>query len=77
MKTGLIIYASSINQLTAFYTHVFGFKKIEGDSTYSLLIDGEFELVILETEVSKNSLDSFEPREITPLKPTFFIDLPP
>lgn len=53
MKTGLVIYASSIDRLISFYTHVFEFEVIESDKAYALLNDGDFELVLLETEVSK------------------------
>lgn len=74
MKTGLVVYASSIDRLISFYTYVFGLELIESDNTYALLINGEFELVLLETEISKQSISSFEPREATPLKPTFFVE---
>ncbi|MEM1425211.1 MAG: VOC family protein [Cyanobacteria bacterium P01_H01_bin.130] len=76
MKTGLVLYASSISNLLDFYTHVFGFEIMERESTYSLLTEGEFELVLLETEISKGSKISYEPREATPFKPTFFIESP-
>lgn len=76
MKTGLVIYAASIERLTSFYTHVFGLEVIESDKTYALLNDGDFELVLLETKVSKKFIGSYEPKEATPLKPTFFIDSP-
>jgi len=76
MKTGLFVYVSSIDRLISFYTHVFGLEVIESDKSYALLIDDNFELVLLETEVSKKSIGSFTPRETTPLKPTFFIRSP-
>ena len=74
MKTGLVIYASSVEQLMAFYAQVFELDIIESDNTYALLNKGSFELVILETEISKNVKNTYKPRENTPLKPVFFID---
>tara|TARA_R110001592_G_scaffold362408_1_gene676105 strand:+ start:305 stop:676 length:372 start_codon:yes stop_codon:yes gene_type:complete len=74
MRTGLVIYASSIGRLAEFYSHVFGLDVVESDSSYMLLVDGDFELVLLETEISKTALNSHEVRENTPLKPTFFVD---
>lgn len=74
MKTGLVIYASSIERLIDFYSHVLELEVIESDNTYALLNDDSFELVLIETEISKKSKNSYEPRETTPLKPTFFID---
>lgn len=76
MKAGLVIYASSLNRLTEFYSHVFAFEVIENDSTYSLLTNNEFELVLLETEASTKTGISFKPRETTPLKPVFFVQQP-
>ena len=76
MKTGLVIYASSIERLISFYTHVFELEIIESDNTYALLVGDEFELVLLETEISKNFTNSNEPRENTALKPTFFVESP-
>lgn len=74
MKSGLVIYASSIVRLTEFYTYVFGLDLLEGDNSYALLSDGDFELVLLETELSKQTATSFQPRESTPIKPTYFIE---
>jgi predicted enzyme related to lactoylglutathione lyase len=74
MKTGLVIYASSVGQLVEFYTQVFGYEVIESDNTYALLNEGDAELVLLETEVSKNVKNTYKPRETTPLKPVFFTD---
>ncbi|MCC5904552.1 MAG: hypothetical protein JJT87_21795 [Halomonas sp.] len=37
---------------------------------------GDAELVLLETEVSKKALSTDNAREDTPIKPTFFIDIP-
>ncbi len=76
MKTGLIVYASSLDRLTAFYSHVFGLELIDSDSTYALLAVGDFELVLLETEISRNITIMNEPRAATPLKPTFFVETP-
>jgi hypothetical protein len=76
MKTGLVIYASSIEKLAIFYAHVFDLQMIESDHSYALLVGGDFELVLLETEVSKKGLNVFEARENTALKPTFFVDVP-
>lgn len=76
MKTGLVIYASSVDRLSNFYSHVLGLEVAESDSTYTTLVNREFELVILETEVSKSLVRTDEPRENTPIKPTFFIDTP-
>ena len=74
MKTGLVIYTSSIEKLATFYVHVFGMQMIESDRSYALLVDGDFELVLLETDVSKKGLSAFEARENTALKPTFFVN---
>ncbi|MGO2240206.1 MAG: VOC family protein [Halomonas sp.] len=76
MKTGLVIYSSSIHRLAEFYCHVFGFEVFEKDESYALLIAGSFELVLLETEASKKALSTDKAREDTPIKPSFFIDAP-
>ncbi len=76
MKAGIIVYAVSIYRMTSFYSYVFGLEVIEDDDTYALLTGGEFELVLLETEASKSSIISFKPRETTPIKPVFFVELP-
>ena len=73
MKTGLIIYTSSLDRLANFYMHVFDLNLVESDSTYALLSSGKFELVLLVTEDSKNAFTSSLPRESTPIKPTFFV----
>jgi len=76
MKTGLVIYSSSIDRLSDFYCHIFGFEVSEHDESYALLTIDEFELVLLETEISKKSTGLNKPREDTPIKPTFFVDMP-
>lgn len=76
MKTGLIIYSSSIHRLVEFYCYVFGFEVFEKDESYALLMAGGFELVLLETEVSKKAFGTDKAREDTPIKPSFFIDVP-
>ncbi len=76
MKTGLVIYASSIRRLVEFYGRVFGFEVLERDEFYALLMAGSFELVLLETDVSKKSLSTDKAREGTPIKPVFFMDVP-
>ena len=76
MKTGLVIYSSSIHRLAEFYSHVFGFEVSEKDESYALLIAGSFELVLLETEVSKKAAITGKAREDTPIKPSFFVDTP-
>ncbi|MGO2513656.1 hypothetical protein [Marinomonas polaris] len=74
MKTGFVMYASSVSRLSDFYSHVFALNKVEGDNSYALLADGDFELVLLETEASKTVSDLHSPRASTPIKPTFFIN---
>ena len=76
MRSGLVIYSSSIHRLAEFYCHVFGFEVFENDESYALLMAGNFELVLLETEASKRALSKDKAREDTPIKPTFFIDAP-
>lgn len=76
MKAGLVIYAASIHRLAGFYTHVFGLETLESDDTYALLTAGDFELVLLETAVSRTVPDAPEARTNTAIKPTFFIDGP-
>lgn len=76
MKTGLVIYTSSIEKLATFYAHVFDMQMIESDGSYALLVGGDFELVLLETDVSQKGLSAFEARENTALKPTFFVNTP-
>lgn len=76
MRTGLVIYSSSISRLAEFYCHVFGFEVFEKDESYALLMAGDVELVLLETEISKKALNTDKAREDTPIKPTFFIDVP-
>ncbi|WP_418138723.1 hypothetical protein AB8616_01995 [Marinomonas sp. RS-M-Aa-14] len=56
MKTGLVIYTSSIEKLATFYAHVFDMQMIESDRSCALLVGGDFELVLLETDVSKKGL---------------------
>lgn len=75
MRTGLVIYSSSIRRLTEFYCQVFGFDVQESDESYSLLMTGDFELVLLETAMSKKALRTDSAREDTPIKPVFFIDV--
>ncbi|MBU1468440.1 MAG: hypothetical protein KJ883_19095, partial [Gammaproteobacteria bacterium] len=67
MKTGFVMYASSVSRLSDFYSHVFALNKVEGDNSYALLADGDFELVLLETEVSKTVSDLHSPRASTPI----------
>jgi len=77
MKTGLAIYSSDLGKLVSFYQDVFGFAVIEVEPDFALLEHGEFELVILETDISRslnNQSSTPVPREATPLKPTFFVD---
>lgn len=76
MKTGLVIYSSSIDRLSDFYCHIFGFEVSEHDESYALLTIDGFELVLLETEISKKSTGLNKTREDTPIKPTFFVDMP-
>lgn len=76
MKAGLVIYTASIHQLTGFYAQVFELEVIESDNSYALLTKGDFELVLLETETSRQALDSHEARSNTAIKPVFFIDVP-
>ncbi|EXJ10244.1 VOC family protein [Nitrincola nitratireducens] len=76
MRTGLVIYSSSISRLTEFYCHVFGFEVFEKDEPYALLMAGDVELVLLETEISKKAFSLDKARDDTPIKPTFFVDAP-
>ncbi|WP_200177101.1 VOC family protein [Ectothiorhodospira shaposhnikovii] len=75
MRTGLVIYSSSIQRLVEFYCRVFGFDILESDESYALLINGNFELVVLETEISRKWPSTEKARENTPIKPIFFIDV--
>ena len=61
--------------MVEFYSHVFDMEITEQDDTYALLLDGQFELVLLETEKSKNVPNSLIPRENIPIKPVFFTDI--
>lgn len=74
MRAGLVIYASSTSRLAEFYAHVFELDTIESDNAYALLTKGDFELVLLETEVAKKTLHPHEARTNTPIKPAFFVD---
>ena len=77
MRTGLAIYSFDLDKLVSFYKDVFGFSLIETEPDFALLAHGEFELVILETDISRslNNQSYYPtPRESTPIKPTFFID---
>lgn len=77
MQTGLAIYANQLERLLEFYQTVVPFELMERDADYALLKHGDFELVLLETEVSKDfkSVEpSSSPREQVALKPTFFVD---
>lgn len=75
MQAGLVIYATNLDTLTQFYTEVFGLPQTEGDNSYCVLTDGVFELVLLETEISKQ-LSKTEARTATAIKPAFFTDTP-
>lgn len=77
MRTGLVIYSSDLDKLVSFYQEVFGFSVTEREEGFALLGCGEFELVILETNVSRSQEHQRvapTPRESTPIKPTFFFD---
>jgi hypothetical protein len=77
MKSGLVIYSSRLESLVDFYSTVLHLDVVEQDNTYALLEAVGFELVILETTISKNSKSNeaaISPREDTAIKPTFFID---
>lgn len=76
VRTGLVIYSSSILRLAEFYCLVFGFEVLESDESYALLMTGNFEIVLLETEVSKRVVGTEKAREETPIKPVFFVDIP-
>ena len=45
------LYTSSIEKLAAYFMlHVFDMQMIESDGSYALLVGGDFELVLLETD---------------------------
>lgn len=77
MKSGLVIYSSRLDSLVDFYSTVLHLDVVEQDNTHALLEAVGFELVILETAISKNSKNddtTISAREDTAIKPTFFID---
>jgi predicted enzyme related to lactoylglutathione lyase len=75
MQLGLVIYATQLEKLSAFYTEVFDLAVIESEEFFYILSNGITEIVLLETEFSKQ-LDITEHRFATAIKPTFFIDTP-
>jgi len=56
VTTGLVIYSPSISRLAEFYCQVYGFEVSENEESYALLMAGSFELVLLETDISKKSV---------------------
>lgn len=70
MKTGLIIYSLNLDKLVSFYQEAFGFSVTEREDGFALLRHDSFELVILETDISKSqdnqSRRTISPREATP-----------
>lgn len=75
MQLGLVIYATQLEKLSAFYTEVFDLAVIESEAFFYILSNGITEIVLLETEFSKQ-LEITEHRSETAIKPAFFIDTP-
>lgn len=74
MNLGLVIYTGNIESAAGFYNKVFGLVVRESDENYVALESDGFELVLLETEVSRTIEITGTARESAPIKPVFFIE---
>jgi len=77
MRSGLALYAASLQRLASFYARVFLLDHVDQDDGYVMLQRGNFELAILETAASRERGRLTGPpalRESTPIKPILFMD---
>ena len=77
LRNGLVVFASDVKTMSEFYRYVLGFSVSTVDELFTTLISGEFELVLLETEVAKAANDQrvgVDERASVPIKPVYFLE---
>jgi predicted enzyme related to lactoylglutathione lyase len=76
-QQGLVVFAKNKKRVSAFYQQTLSLKVIESDSSYELLRDKGYEVVVhtipKKYAVGIKITKPPEPREETPFKPTFVV----
>ena len=74
---GAVIYASDFVRLSNFYSRLLGFVVVENDTEHVLLRSASFELVIITTAQSRETVDVTAPptpRMQVAIKPVFYVN---
>lgn len=77
MRNGLVVFTSDVKKMSGFYRDALGLSVSTVDELFTTLISGEFELVLLETEIAKaanNQRVDVGARASVPIKPVYFLE---